>query len=212
MNSRLRNVIGREEFDYLALMSALASYANPRNKITQLLRDGTIVRIKKGLYIFGDEERRRPFSRELLANLIYGPSFVSLDFALFHHGLIPERPSIVTSVTSKRAKLFETPVGIFSYHQTPLTGFEIGMKRIEQDDVAYLIAGPERALADKLREVRGQRIRSQHELGKLLFEDLRVEPSEFSKLDAAVIEAVAEKTRCHKSFLAAKLLRRMKNG
>jgi hypothetical protein len=118
----------------------------------------------------------------------------------------------VTSVTPKRAKTFETPVGTFSYHQTPLKGFEIGMRRIEQDDVAYLIAGPERALADKLREVRGQRIRSQHELEVLLFEDLRVEPSEFSKLDAEVIEAVAEAARCHKSFLAGRLLRRMKNG
>lgn len=212
MNSSLRTAIGREEFDYIALMSELSSYSNPRNKITQLLRDGTIIRIKKGLYVFGEAERRRPFSRELLANLIYGPSFISLDFALFRSGLIPERPSVITSVTPKRSKQFETPVGRFSYRQTPIMSFEIGMTRNEQDDVAYLIAGPERALSDKLREVRGHRVRTQHELGSLLFEDLRIEPSEFSKMDPEIIEAVGKGIRCHKSILAAKLLRKMKNG
>ncbi|MCU0663277.1 MAG: hypothetical protein MUC50_13245 [Myxococcota bacterium] len=212
MRSLLRKVIGREEFDYLALLSALSSYSNPRNKITALLRDGTIIRVKKGLYVFGDQERRRPFSRELLANLIYGPSFISLDFALFHHGLIPERPSVVTSVTLKRSKEFETPVGSFSYRQTPRASFNIGMSRIEQDDVAYLMACPERALADKLSEVRGHKIRSQRELGSLLFDDLRLEPREFAKLNAELIEAVGKGKRCHKSILAALLLRKMTKG
>ena len=46
MQRKLREQIGREEFDYPALMSALASYANPRDKVTSLLRRGTIVRVK----------------------------------------------------------------------------------------------------------------------------------------------------------------------
>ena len=91
MEPDLRERIGREEFDYSALMSTLSGYANPRDKVTSLLRRGVIVRVKKGLHVFGDADRRRPYSRELLANLIYGPSFVSLDYALAFHGLIPER-------------------------------------------------------------------------------------------------------------------------
>lgn len=91
MTRDLRKLIGREEFDYPALMSALANYANPRDKVTSLLRQGVIIRVKKGLYVFGDDFRKRPFCRELLANLIYGPSYVSLDYALSYHGLIPER-------------------------------------------------------------------------------------------------------------------------
>ena len=96
MERDLREQIGREEFDYPALMGALSQYANPRDKVTSLLRRGTIVRVKKGLYVFGEAYRRRPYSRELLANLIYGPSFVSLDYALAFHGLISERVEVIT--------------------------------------------------------------------------------------------------------------------
>ena len=45
-------------------------------------RHGGIVRVKKGLYVFGLDYRRGAWSREVLANLIYGPSYVSLDYAL----------------------------------------------------------------------------------------------------------------------------------
>ena len=107
----LRQRIGREEFDYPALMAALSGYANPRDRVTTLLRRGDILRVKKGLYVFGDQLRRRPYSRELLANLVYGPSLVSLDSALSFHGLIPERVEAMTSVTTKRPKAFDTPSG-----------------------------------------------------------------------------------------------------
>ena len=43
MNADLRATIGREEFDYPALMSALVDYARPRGRVTALLRRGEIV-------------------------------------------------------------------------------------------------------------------------------------------------------------------------
>jgi predicted transcriptional regulator of viral defense system len=97
------------------------------------MRKGVVVRVKKGLYIFGDEYRIRPFSRESLANLIYGPSIISLESALSFHGLIPERVATVTSVTPKRSKRFTTPVGCFVYRQVPLSYFLWawkGLKRV----------------------------------------------------------------------------------
>lgn len=87
--STLRKTIPWEEFDYQALLQALKDYAYPRDKITDLLAKGVIVRVKKGLYVFGDAYRTRPYSREILANLIYGPSCVSLEYALHYHGLTP---------------------------------------------------------------------------------------------------------------------------
>jgi predicted transcriptional regulator of viral defense system len=65
------------------------------------------------LYIFGDEERRGPYSRELLANLMYGPTFISLESALAFYGLIPERVEAMLSVTTGRSREFDTPVGRF---------------------------------------------------------------------------------------------------
>ncbi len=53
--------------------------------------------------------------RKVLANLIYGPSYISLEYALQYWGLIPERVETVTSITGKRNKFFTTPLGNFSY-------------------------------------------------------------------------------------------------
>jgi hypothetical protein len=84
MPDDLRSRIDGGEFDYLALMNALREYARPRDKITALLRRGEIVRVKKGIYVFGEGSGAQPFSREVLANLLFGPSYISLDSALYH--------------------------------------------------------------------------------------------------------------------------------
>ena len=100
----LRKIIPWEVFDYQALLAALHNYAHSRDKITDLIAKNIIIRVKKGLYIFGDSYRLKPYSREILANLIYGPSCISLEYALHNHGLIPERSVALTSVTTKRLK------------------------------------------------------------------------------------------------------------
>ncbi len=210
MDWHIRNIIGREEFDYPALMSVLSRYANPRNKITSLIRKGIIIRVKKGLYVFGEDFRRRPFSRELLANLIYGPSFISLDYALSYHGLIPEKTTVVTSVSTKRQKQFHTPVGTFVYRKAHKAGFHVGMTRVEQGSIAFLMACPERALADKLRDDRRGAIRSQIQMARYLFEDLRVERSEFAKMDPIILKAIGESSHSKKILEAAKLIRAIK--
>ena len=66
MVEELRNKITSEEFDYHALLDSLREYDRPRDKITDLLRQGAIIRIKKGIYVFGERYRRLPFSREVL--------------------------------------------------------------------------------------------------------------------------------------------------
>lgn len=207
----LRRRIGREEFDYQALMAALSEYANPRDKVTALLRRGDIIRVKKGLYVFGDELRRRPYSRELLANLVYGPSFVSLDSALSFHGLIPERIEAVTSVTTKRPKSFRTPAGSFIYRQSPRDSFHLGMDRRAERDVAFLIATPERALADKVRDDRGHELRTRADAESYLFDDLRIERADLVQLDPSRLDELARGLRSRKVATCAHLLRRLRS-
>jgi len=207
----LRETIRREEFDYQALMAALSGYANPWDKVTRHLRRGDIIRVKKGLYVFGDRLRRRPFSRELLANLIYGPSFVSLEWALSFHGLIPERVETVTSVTTKRPKSFSTPVGAFIYRQSPIDAFHIGMDRVEEGDVAFLIATPERALADTIRDGRGHSVRTLGDAARYLFEDLRIDGSEFERLSPDSLEELGERLRSNKVAVCARFLRSLRS-
>jgi hypothetical protein len=206
----LRKKIDREEFDYPALMSALSMYAKPRDKVTSLLRKGVIVRVKKGLYVYGDDYRKRPFCRELLANLIYGPSYVSLEYALSWYGLIPERVPVLTSVTPKRGRRFITPVGMFVYRRAPLTSFYLGMDRVVQDDFSFLIATPERALADKLRDDRGSSIRNQSDIKSYVFENLRLDRTLFLQMDWKMLGELAEALNSHRVALCCRLLKRMR--
>jgi len=210
MGMRLRRHIGREEFDYRALMSALSGYANASGKVTSLLRKGVIVRVKKGLYVFGADYQLRPYSRELLANLIYGPSFLSLEYALSYHGLIPERVEQLTSVSTGRAKEFNTPVGTFVYRPASQGSFHLGMHRVEQGDVSFLIASAERALADKVREDRSATVRSWADAEGYLFEDLRVDKSAFRALNPGFLGQLGDALGSRKVAFCARLLHRIK--
>ena len=207
MKTPLLNTIPYEEFDYQTLMDALQDYSQPRQKISHLLAQGAIIRVKKGLYVMGESQRRRPYSREILANLIYGPSYVSLEYALQHHGLTPERVPVVTSVTTGRSRAFSTPVGTFTYKMIPLDAFGIGMDRAElEDGRGYLIATPEKALADVLVADRGAGITSQKELHTHLLEDMRLDPSGLIALDPSALTAIATRYRSRRVKLLADLL------
>ena len=207
----LRKRIPHEEFDYQTLLDSLRTYSRPRDKITDLLKKGSIVRIKKGLYIFGDEYRKNPYSKEILANLIYGPSYISLDYALGYHGLIPERVEAVTSVTTGRSREFLTPAGLFIYRMIPKNAFRIGMDRTEiGDGRGFLIAVPEKALADKLYKDRGIGIQTQQALLDYLENQLRFDISELHKMDHDYLSRIAGQYRSGKIRLLSNLTRRLK--
>jgi len=206
---RIRKAVNREEFDYQVLTSSMKGYSFPRDKITGLLREGQIIRVKKGLYIFGPDYRRRPYSREILANLIYGPSYISLEYALSYHGLIPERVEALTSVSTGRTRTFTTPVGVFTYHMIPLPAYQTGMKRVEQDDGgAFLIATPEKALVDKIYIDRSSDIRTLKGLEVYLFQDLRIDQDLFYKLNSSSIFDYVDRYSSAKLQLLSTLLRK----
>ncbi len=206
----LRRNIAGEEFDYQSLLGALKEYERPRDKITALLRRGVIIRVKKGIYVFGQSYARRPFSREVLANMIYGPSYVSLEYALHYHGLIPERVEAVTSVSVGRNRRFATPVGLFLYRTAPLKAYPVGIDQAEVDGRAFLIAIPEKALCDKIYNDPGTGIRSQAEMREYLFASLRMDAESLKRLDADVVDDVAARYRSRKIRLLASLIRNAK--
>ena len=115
-------------FDYQLAMDWLERYRAPRNKIRNLCISGDLIQVKKGLYVASPLPGRPPAVSPLaLAALIYGPSYVSLESALAHHGLIPERVDEITSVTCKRAKRFQTPLGRFTYRPVNESAFSYGV-------------------------------------------------------------------------------------
>lgn len=206
--SSLRNRISNDEFDYQVLMNALSDYAAPRARVTALLRSGEIIRVKKGLYIFGPDTRKLPVCRELLANLIYGPSVVSLESALSYYRLIPERVDAVTSVTTERPGRFETPLGLFIYRPTPC--LSIGVDRLTLAERSFLMATPERAIADKIREDRATGLRTQQGIEIYLYENLRIDSAAVREFNPDRLEAMAESLHSHKVRLLAGLVRSLR--
>jgi hypothetical protein len=161
------------EFDYVFLTSLFGDYARPRQEISRLLKSGAIVRVKKGLYV-APTDSGAPYSKEILANLIYGPSYISLESALRIHRLIPERVDELTSVTCNRDKTFKTPVGIFSYRYLRPSLFALGVTQAEVGDSRhFLLATPEKALIDKVWFARKNI--GPNDLEEFLFDDLRIE-------------------------------------
>lgn len=207
MSVDLRKVIPHEEFDYQVLLSALTGFSRPRDKITRLLRDGVIIRVKKGLYIFGDDYRRGIYSPEIVANLMYGPSYISLDYALQYYGLIPEGVSAITSVTVGRSRRFVTPIGLFTYRAISLPAYRAGMCRVDlANGRGFLIASPEKALADKICTNRGVALRSVSELRSYLESDLRMDLATIRAMDARLIDDFAQRYGSRKLHFLARLI------
>ena len=209
----LRRRIDGEEFDYQALLGSLKQYEHPRDKITSLLRKNAIIRVKKGIYVFGPKYARRPFSREILANMIYGPSCISLDYALHYHGLIPERVEAITSVTTGRSRRFVTPVGLFIYHQISPAVFPVGVDQVQlEGGRAFLMAVPEKALADKIQDDRGTGIRTQDDMRKYLMQNLRIDTESLEKLRADTLAILAEQYGSRKLRLLHNVVARLQKG
>ncbi len=181
-----------EELEYGFVMDCLKFYKNPRVKLNHLLKIKALIRVKKGIYIFGKNFARQPYSSEVLANIIYGPSYISLEWACQYYRLIPEKVTTVTSVTTQRSRQFQTPVGLFTYHHLPLPVFSVGITLIKFSDTQQaLFATKEKALVDLLVLRRGSFSSKKH-FKKILFEDLRVEEEDLYRLNFELLKEIYE--------------------
>lgn len=178
----LRNQCQGEEIDYTFVMDCLKGYKSPRAKLTTLLQKGDLIRVKKGLYLFGSDYRKGTYSPEIMANKIYGPSYVSREYALAYYGLIPEHVAEVTSVSTKRARNFETPIGRFSYAHLPAKLYQVNFSLISvRNNETALLATAEKALADLLY-LRDDHPQTLNELVDLLFDHLRLDDALVSRM------------------------------
>lgn len=187
----IREQVRLDWLDYQQLTAILGDYSKPRDRITALLADGSLVRIRKGLYVFGERYRRAPLSREALANLIYGPSYVSLDFALSRYALIPEGVARVTSVTTGEKKVFNTPLGVFSYQPLSVRRYAQGIRWTGEGDVHYLIASAEKALVDKVWMDKRFKPAGLQDYEAYLLDDLRLDEDLLRTLDRKQLDGLA---------------------
>ena len=165
--------------------------SSPSEKIRALEKDGQLIRLKRGLYVVSHEVSGKPVNACLCANHIYGPSYVSQQWALRWYGLIPERVYTMTSVTTKRTRMFENSLGRFTYEQVKPEYFAIGINHVEEDGVSFLMASREKALCDMILHDSYLPPQSIKGLWQYLEEDIRFDVDELSTFDVSIIEACA---------------------
>lgn len=85
-----------------------------RRRLSEWQQKGYIKKIVKGYYLFSDVDLNESLLLAI-ANKIYKPSYISFETAMSHFRLIPESIYMITSASTKRTSLFETPMARFSY-------------------------------------------------------------------------------------------------
>jgi len=127
--------------------------------LKRALKSGEVIRIHRGLYCLGSKYLRQKPDPLVLAQRIYGPSYISLETALSYHGWIPEAVYAITSASMDRSREFETPLGQFSLTRIPQKVFYKEVTRVEKEggskneqgfhiSESFLMASPLKALAD----------------------------------------------------------------
>lgn len=101
--------------------------------VKRALASGEIVRIHRGLYCLAAKYLRQKADPLVLAQRVYGPSYISLETALSYHGWIPEAVYTITSTSLDRSREFDTPLGHFSFTPVPQGVFYTEVTRVQKD-------------------------------------------------------------------------------
>ena len=129
--------------------------------------------LKKSMHYFIDETPN--IKPEEIAFFIYNPSYISMECALSHYGLIPEAIFSITSVTSLTNRHFKNKFGNFFYrHLSPSLFF--GYNSVGTKYGKYLLAEPEKAMLDYFYLNSG-RIEDETDI-----EELRINTEVFNKI------------------------------
>ncbi|MEP6612169.1 MAG: hypothetical protein ABJA76_09805 [Mucilaginibacter sp.] len=171
------------------MLSLLKDYKRPNDKIAELVNSGVLTTVKKGLYITGPEIRADKAEPFLIANHLWGPSYVSFESALSYWGYIPERVYEISSVTIKGTKTYRTPAGRFTYRHAKLPYYAFGIMNARLSPKQnVLIASPEKAICDKITMTAGINLRSPAQTLAFLTEDIRIDEDRLRDLDLKMID------------------------
>lgn len=162
------------------------SYAVPQIRIQRMVKKGELIPLKRGMY-----ETDSTAPGFLMANAILGPSYISFEYALSYHSMIPERVITYTSATfgKNKKKEFMNSFGTFTYRDIPQEVFPYYYSRELYGNRPYLIASREKALCDQLYIATP--IRGIHDFEEFLFDGMRLDEDIFDSLDFEKIKRIA---------------------
>lgn len=176
--------------------------------VNRALKKGTLVRLRRGVYLIGKPFRKILSSNFQIAHSIYGPSYISFESALFYHQWIPEAVYTTRCATAKRAREFDTPLGLFQYIHIPDYLCYLGVQRVGSDGEAFFMADPWKALADHYYAYNRNWNRPED-----LYLDMRIETENMSESDLTTLQLLSEQYQSGRvrTFLS-KILRSLTDG
>lgn len=178
--------------DFLLLQDRFSNFKSPKKKIFDLKKKGYLQQIQRGQYFNSKSKYLESTSYEVIANSLYFPSYVSMEWALQFYGLIADRVTVVTSVTLLRSKNLKTPQALFSYHHLHKNRYPVGyMTKLNNVGNSFLIATPEKALIDYVStKAKDLVIRTAADIHEFLENDLRLDLREL--LEKRAVEDIEE--------------------
>lgn len=129
-----------ETRDVAALLRV--STSNATTILRRLARCRLIAHLSRGRWLVTEKVDRLALPELISAPY---PAYISMQSALFQHGLIEQIPAVIYAVTPARPRRIRTPMGTISFHRMPpelFTGFELSPRSSAK------IATPEKALFD----------------------------------------------------------------
>jgi hypothetical protein len=168
------------------LLDEFKDYKNPYDHIRLLVKEGSLIKLKRGLYETGKDAN--PFA---IASVLYSPSYVSFQSALSFYGLIPERVVGVTSASlgARKNKNYKTPYGDFSYQDVPGAVFNLGLKWMDDPESPFLVATKEKALCDLLAK---RETVVEEGFPAFLFDDLRLDKNVLMAFSKSLVRSLAK--------------------
>ncbi len=132
------------------ILAGQASPADVRRQLDRWVKSRRILRLRRGVYVLSDRYAKTAVHPFAAANALKKASYVSLQSALAHYGMIPEYVPVTTGVTTGRPENLSTPLGRFQFRHVgaPLF-FGFGEVEVARDQVV-LLASAQKALLDLL--------------------------------------------------------------
>lgn len=121
-----------------------------RNQLERWHARKLLIKLRRGIFLLNQNDRKLNPSRSYIANQLFSPSYVSLEYALGYYDLIPERVSDVTSITTKKTLRLRNEVGTFMYQHIKPAAFRGFTSVKDEAGLVFFIAEPEKALVDFL--------------------------------------------------------------
>ena len=202
--------LGVIPFNISVLRSLFSSYNFPNDKIQALENEGKLIRLKKGMYVVSPDVSGELLSEELIANHLYGPSYVSMESALRYYGLIPEKVFTVRSATTNRSGKFGNSIASFQYVSVREDYYSFGInQKMVDNKYTFLIASPEKALCDLIVTTPHINFQSVKAVETYLEDYLRLDMPAFWTMDKGIIEQCVATGKKKKALeLLLKLLSR----